>query len=457
MLIALIHVYLFRRKHADSKILQWNPQLTTTIQHDGLRDAVVSILEKSNQLSTFAPQNLEPYSLDPGGDVHLTRKSHLRRQTYRRSIEEHESFEAPKSVTYHARDRWRATHARSNVVECVNLIINWPSKIGTTTDLAGILKDWPEIGGFIGIFEKPLLSDILGLQIASEWGSLVKLCYASSAKDAYQLMFLFSTISFRQDIDMRIVRTVIAFAILEELKGIPTPAWPVYKGFKEKEIPQAEYLQQLMQLSLTSYEGDKLSKLDLNFPAKQRKKFDALQRAFEQQQEKDSKMLADFLLHQWPCPEPTIEGFTKSVLLDIQQAMEDIRPEWLRLFQNLGLSRYVSQVQDVLDKHHRWQTIETLLKMVESHLWNLQKGFPQSIEVIRREQGRFPVVFFLSKDAEDELISRLIDEIYRGRTSLFPEDIKKVDRLAIKRYISEPKVSSDVVQQINNLIPKSQL
>jgi hypothetical protein len=144
----------------------------------------------------------------------------------------------------------------------------------------------------------------------------------------------------------------------------------------------------------------------------------------------------------------TIQSWLSRVSRDVVDEADHILAIRIQLI-------YPSGSQKTVDGHpHRWQTIEMLLKMVEAHLWNLKKGFPQSIEVVRGEHGRFPVVFFLRKDAEDALISRVIDEIYRGRTALFPEDLKKSERLAIKRYISEPKVSSEVVKQINNLYPE---
>lgn len=116
---------------------------------------------------------------------------------------------------------------------------------------------------------------------------------------------------------------------------------------------------------------------------------------------------------------------------------------------------YPSGSQKTVDGHpHRWETIETLLKIVESNLFNLRKKFPQSIEVVQSTQGRFPVVYFLRKDVEDALIFRLVDEIYRGRTLLLPEDLTKSDRVAIKQFISEPKVSHEVLQHINHLCPE---
>jgi hypothetical protein len=115
---------------------------------------------------------------------------------------------------------------------------------------------------------------------------------------------------------------------------------------------------------------------------------------------------------------------------------------------------YPSGSQKTVDGHpHRWEIAEILLSRIDGHLWNLQRGYPQSLEVIRRRQGGFPVAFFLRKDVEDELIARLVDDIYRGRTSILPPDCTRADRTVIKHFISEPKVSSHVVKSIRELYP----
>lgn len=50
---------------------------------------------------------------------------------------------------------------------------------------------------------------------------------------------------------------------------------------------------------------------------------------------------------------------------------------------------YPSGPQKTVDGHpHRWEIAEALLGHVDSHLHNLQKGYPHSIEVVRREQGK---------------------------------------------------------------------
>lgn len=114
---------------------------------------------------------------------------------------------------------------------------------------------------------------------------------------------------------------------------------------------------------------------------------------------------------------------------------------------------YPSGSQNTLDGHpHRWETCETLLRLVDGHLWNLQHDFPQSIEVVRRPGAGFPLVFFLRRDVEDALIARLVEDICGGRTSIIPtEDHPNSDRLAIRRFISEAKVPPTTTQRIRQL------
>lgn len=116
---------------------------------------------------------------------------------------------------------------------------------------------------------------------------------------------------------------------------------------------------------------------------------------------------------------------------------------------------YPSGSQTSVDGYpHRWETAEALLRLVEGHLWNLQNGFPQSLEVVRRSRGGFPVVFFLRRDVEDALIVRLVDDICSGRTSILPtRDCTKSDRLAIKQFISEAKLRQTMAERIHHLFP----
>jgi Protein of unknown function (DUF3638)/Protein of unknown function (DUF3645) len=116
---------------------------------------------------------------------------------------------------------------------------------------------------------------------------------------------------------------------------------------------------------------------------------------------------------------------------------------------------YPSGSQTTVDGHpHRWWTAEILLRLVEGHLWNLQRDFPQSIEVVRRPHGGFPYIYFLRKDVEDALVARLVDGIVRGHTSMVPtRECRPSDRVAIKQFISDPNVRPAIAERIGQMFP----
>lgn len=116
---------------------------------------------------------------------------------------------------------------------------------------------------------------------------------------------------------------------------------------------------------------------------------------------------------------------------------------------------YPSGSQKTVDGYpHRWETAEALLRLVEGHLWNLQSDFRQSIQVVQRPQGGFPVVFFLRKDVEDALIARLVDDICSGRTSIvLTRDCTKPELLAMKYFITDAKVGQRTAEKIAQMFP----
>ena len=327
----------------------WNPHLTTTIQHDAFRPAVQAICEKSERLSYFSAKNTElPSPTLKGDSAYLLRRSHQRRLLYQRPNASFDGSQAA-DIRYDARDRCQASQSRLNAFECVTLIRNWSFGMPKIPKVVDILQSWPTIGGYDRTFDKFLLSDRLDVQFGLEWGSLVNLCKMSGPKDKWQLTFLFAVMSFRNDVEMDILRVLIAFMVSESLKALDPPEWPSYTQFRQNEIPGSDYLGHLIQNCMVQYASDERSTLGFSLGFKLRRKLELAQQAHEQQTDKDSKVLVEYLLEQWPCPEPTIEGFSRTLLIDVPRALEIIRPEWLRLFQNMELSNYIQLVQNILD------------------------------------------------------------------------------------------------------------
>ncbi|KAG9230021.1 hypothetical protein BJ875DRAFT_499490 [Amylocarpus encephaloides] len=363
----------------------WDPELTMTIQNDGFRDIVEGIYAKSEQLSVFEAQQTLLPALEPAGDRHLMCRSHTRRRIYERSNPGIDSHAA--DTKYYARDGWRTTGSRDHVFQCTELIHAWPSQMATHPDLAAMLQTWPSIGGYSGSYDKVLLSDLLDTRLSTDWGSLVTLCQSSTKENIHHLMFLFATMSFRPDADMDAIKTLIAFVVIESMRNLVPPKWPLYSHFKQGHVPSLHSLTVMIKPCLIPYGDDERTRLGFGLTPKHRRKLVAAQSRHEMQAEEDTKTLANFLLRQWPCAEPTIEGFSVGVLINIEQALKLISDEWLRLFQNFELSQHVSVVQEVLDSHRSTKKREhPVLEVPE------QTVFP-----IRCRGGEFPTLFQLLK------------------------------------------------------------
>jgi Protein of unknown function (DUF3638) len=337
----------------------WDPQLTTTIQHDRFRPIVEAICERSKKLAAFSLDRTDRSSVLPAhGSAHLLQRSQSRRRLYQRPNSDVYGQKVAPDQPYEARDRYQASKERLNVFESATLVRKWPSVLPEIPDLAGILLNWPTIGGYDRSFDKFLLTDLLDIDFALEWGSLANLCRLSGPKDMHRLMFLFAVVSFRDDVEMDVVRTLIAFAVLDGLKGLDPPKWPSYLHFRHNHVPSADYLVQLIKHCCVPYPGDERGIFHSSLGSKLRRKLENAERAHEEKTESDCKALAKFLLGQWPCPEPTIEEFSQPLLVDVPQAFEIIRSEYLRLYQNMELSRHIDQVQPVLDHHCAVSKIE---------------------------------------------------------------------------------------------------
>ncbi|KAK2766241.1 hypothetical protein FQN54_007757 [Arachnomyces sp. PD_36] len=114
---------------------------------------------------------------------------------------------------------------------------------------------------------------------------------------------------------------------------------------------------------------------------------------------------------------------------------------------------YPSGTQATVDGHpHRWEIAQILLHAVEGHLWNLHLDFPFSIEVVQRPQGGFPMVFFLRRDVEQELVNRLVTDILDSQIPVLPTKECSVAELdTIRQFISVENLTPQCQEDSGNL------
>ena len=346
---------------ADMKVMktdQWDERLTCHIQHPLYRQVIEEIMAVSKDLETFAtvkgPIQGVCHDLPPAGEARLTARALARRRLHERkgSGEDDEPTSDATNDLYLSRDSSSPSEARyARVMEITHILRTKPEKFKTPANLATILAQGNTIGGYGAEYETVSLSDRMRADIRENWGSLVESCRRSQS--SYSLMFLFATLSFRQNCDDGLLNGLLAFAIFSELQSLSLPPWPSYINFRPDSNPGVNDISKLTHSFRTPAPEDDGELLGLLITAKQRRKMKVMKDAHEMRSDEDCRYFAQFLLAQWPCREPDLSKLPRAdLLVDIRAALEVIRPEWLRLFDNRELSVHLDQVQVILNRHH---------------------------------------------------------------------------------------------------------
>ena len=358
----------------DLRVLQkviWKDHLLPAVQHDEFRPIIRDIMQQCRVLHHFHLGSAEPPADDRGGDEHLLTRAHTRRTVFR-ALQHRQSSSKARDRIYMARDCAR-TSGSWNTYESVSLIQKWSRGIRVSQDLSALLQEWPLIQGFPSEFELYLLADLINVNLATNWGSLFALCQrASKAQDQFRIMFLFATMSFNPLVDMTIMRTLIAVAIMEDFQTLQLPCHPSFTHFRRGQIPDVALLSHLMRPYRTPYPEDERALLSVAIHSKQRRKLEMAQSRHEQQSENSCETFARHLLSQWPIYEPSISSLCLEnlPLLDAERAHVEIKPEWGRLFANYELSEHLASVQNILKACHAVQPdIVSIVRQEEQHFY----------------------------------------------------------------------------------------
>ncbi|PIG85815.1 hypothetical protein AARAC_009742 [Aspergillus arachidicola] len=334
------------------QLVKWDPNLTVSIQHEAYQPLIQSILSKSQRLSLFQVQATPPSVDTVNGDVHLQERACWRRCLYERTDAScQDTIELP-DVIYTSRFRYCSSKQASRVREIVTLIRERPSKLYTTHKLSGILKKWSYIGGYTDIFTSYSLEGTLFVDFAAEWGKLVCLCIDSDMQNSHSLMFCLGLMAYGDGVDLDLIRVLVAFSILDDLKQLTLPLYSSFETFRDQGCPEFDSVLALVQPFCTKYK-------DLT---PQKKKAKQAQKAAEvarvqlakenhdKQCAQESNDFVAFILRQWPCAEPSKGKFSAS-FLNVAGALDAVSHDWLRRYKNMRLAAHINDVQKVLNAH----------------------------------------------------------------------------------------------------------
>jgi hypothetical protein len=336
----------------------WNALLPTGMQDDRFKHLVDLIKAKSELLLEFELNDQSGAQVPPSTIIehlkdhvvsndHLTQRSQSRRQMFQR-----QQFRVVHEIgycdmAYAARGYAEYDMQQNYVFQAAYLLQQWPTRLPSPHALLILMQTWPHIEGFgegTLVYDKLRLSDQLETDLASSWGSLINLFRLSGEDAKYMLLFLTACLCFKKDVNIHAIQTLIAFAVLKDLKVVDLPSWPYYTQFRPGFIPKEEYLKPLLQTC-----GKKFSTDATAITQRPSKAVYAAKKVHDARVEQEIGQLLKSICDQWPCAQPIVDK-SSTVLIDHEIALSLIAPVWHAMVQNHEFDQHLRQVQLVLDK-----------------------------------------------------------------------------------------------------------
>ena len=381
--------------------VRWDQTLSTMAQHDDFLPLAERIMTSGNDYVVFYPDARPAESLYKRRDFHLLTRGMIRNSCLRNSEFGGDINARSDDSEYEARGCPSATVRGQRSFEMALLVRDWPEKLEVSDDLKRDLFDLGIVSGLeIKYDTSRPISDLLNVSFASSWAPLQNLCREASLElDTYRLMFLFSVIAFGRGItSLTILRTLLAFAFVSELRDIPVPSHYSYFHLSQGENLGEDVLRHTIMNNMSVYNGPGRKKNREYWEAECRK------------HNAKSKEQADAVLQHYKVQWPTSGPVTPSETLSTHLNWSTARPKISALFYvwtaNGKFSDYLKPIQPVLNKACE----KSHLPEYDPHAWHLsqklqlacQHGVVPSLADLMSEMSPFiflkPGVLKLERD-----------------------------------------------------------
>ena len=109
-------------------------------------------------------------------------------------------------------------------------------------------------------FDRVQIFDLIAVDLAGKWGSLTQTAIQSSIADRYRLLFMFAPMALAQTSSLELLKALVSYAIIPDIKTIEPPDWPPYVQLKANEVPTYASLAKLMEGAHVPYEQPAMQK-----------------------------------------------------------------------------------------------------------------------------------------------------------------------------------------------------
>ncbi|KAH6972826.1 hypothetical protein BKA56DRAFT_492395 [Ilyonectria sp. MPI-CAGE-AT-0026] len=357
--------------------VEWDNNLTMTIQHEEFAFLVDSILLQSQKLEVFDVEAGMACQLDCQMTTldHLGRRGRIRRQLYERVCfpsDVEASSSSPQFFPCDSKEKSRTNKESCRVYRTISALGTDADDMSKLASLPPVMEKWTFIGGFEDASLTMDIGVLLDIDTSQSWGSLVLACQRSGQSQDYDAYFILALLAFSTRVDMKIVQWLVALYRSSVLRHIEVPRHSSFLDFRVFEEPSRDIVQSLILAKQPLY--------DDVFPPGWRKKtsnkIKVTPDRYKKVQMDEAAHITSSVMQAWPHPPRSADEFERLFddlaleRIELDEAWSVLGPELLRLSHNRDLSKYLHRLEEAASLLYQQQSAEQ--HKTQREIWELK-------------------------------------------------------------------------------------
>ncbi|KFA51508.1 hypothetical protein S40293_06317 [Stachybotrys chartarum IBT 40293] len=375
--------------------VEWDNNLTMSIQHEELALLVDSIRLQSQKLEVFGEGAATDCQVDfqVAALDRLCRRGRIRRQLYERVCfpsDVEAVGNPPQTFLYDPAEHSPAKKEGCRVYQTTRAMRADLDGIPKLTSLSPLLEKWASIGGFEDALLTVDIEALLDVEISQSWGSFVQACQRSGQLQAYDAHFLLALLAFGTKTNMNVVQWLVAIYKSTVLRDVRAPRHSSFFNFRAFEKPSRESIRSLILAKQPLY-GEFFR---TGWKKRVRNQVKVTADRYEKGQMDEATHVASRVVEAWPHPPPSADGFGRLVedltleYIHVNKAWETLGPELQRLLHNFHLSTYLRRLEEAASRLYQQQSVGQ--NEGQKEIWKL-KPVRLTTPALAHSQGAYSV------------------------------------------------------------------
>ncbi|KAF1930947.1 uncharacterized protein M421DRAFT_57599 [Didymella exigua CBS 183.55] len=346
--------------------IEWKTDLSCLSQHGDFHFLVKEILKHEEKMSLFRSSNLlaglDPDELAWMSSVNfgLHQRASARDSVFRVSGFGAELFTTKMDSTYQARDRPLNSDRGQRAFTVAKMTVREPATLDSSVpNLATIRQHFRRTRAY-GAKDK---DSTLALCYDSKWlddpSTIMEglwctlhhnLASSRASYNKFDIMIWLSAMAFASEVDMNIIRALLAFYRMPELATVQVPRTTCFEltqgnTFKLQEIRAAA------QKAARSYKGSQEAKMPKQGSETKDQHLHRIENLFRVRSRAAIDNFVNNLQEQWPCEDPsTPSGGSINTFIDCGVGMDVVRRAFKLWYDNRSFERYMDATSDIIQR-----------------------------------------------------------------------------------------------------------